>query len=727
MLDNDPIFNKIAQELLVDYTSVYYVNAVTNEYQWYSADPEFHSLHLEKGGDDFFKNLVRDADKVIYEPDKHIFMQDMQKEKLLAEMKKGTMQSIEYRLMIDGRPVYHSLRLIRGLSDNDDYFILGVINIDKQVREKLEAEKLGHERNIFNQIAASLAEHYDTLYYIDAKTSYYFEFSSSFIYKSLGIPSEGNDFFTESRKNIRSIVHPDDRDRVLKLFYKESMLQNLRSKRTVNVTYRLIIDGEVAYYRLTQMWANDKEHLIVCIENVDAEIRVEKQLKETQKKTITYEQIAQSLASKYDVIYYVDSSNGLYAEFTSNNIYGKLEIQEEGNDFFADVVKNGEKLLHPDDKERVFGVLQKDYLITVLEDKKQYMTDYRLVVDNKTQYTRLTVTWSSDRVHFIIGIENINDEVKKEKEQVKALSLANAMARRDELTGVKNKKAYQELEDSVQSNIDSGADEKFAVVVCDINNLKIVNDTQGHKAGDEYIRASCQLICNVFTHSRVFRIGGDEFVAFLGSGDYADRAALMDKLNRIVVENLKNGEGPVVAAGIADFDRKTDEKMSDVFDRADKAMYAKKSYLKELGLQGGDAPATHGISAVITTERKAKLEGMFAAFDLFSGDGYVYLCDMKYDYSIWDKRAVEKYGMPDERMYRAGDIWEERVHPDDRDIYRAGINAIFTGNASGHDMHYRAMTKDGNYQTCICKGIVLRDDDGSPDYFGGKIIETADE
>ena len=109
---------------------------------------------------------------------------------------------------------------------------------------------------------------------------------------------------------------------------------------------------------------------------------------------------------------------------------------------------------------------------------------------------------------------------------------------------------------------------------------------------------------------------------------------------------------------------------------------------------------------------------------MFTGEGYFYLCDMKYDYSIWDKRAVEKYDMPDERMYRAGDAWEERVHPDDRDCYRAGINAIFTGSATGHDMHYRALTASGEYQTCICKGTVLRDDDGSPDYFGGVIIET---
>ena len=127
MFSNDNVFYKIAEALLVDYSSVYYVNAITNEYQWYSVDPEFHSLHIEQGGEDFFKNIIRDVDKVVYEEDKHIFLEDFKKEKLLSDVKKGSMQSIEYRLMIDGQPVYHTLRLIRGLNDDEDFFILGVI------------------------------------------------------------------------------------------------------------------------------------------------------------------------------------------------------------------------------------------------------------------------------------------------------------------------------------------------------------------------------------------------------------------------------------------------------------------------------------------------------------------------------------------------------------------------------------------------------------------------
>ena len=196
MSSNESIIRKIAEALLMDYTSVYYVNAVTNAYQWYSTDADFHSLHLEPEGKDFFQDLVRDADRVVYEEDKHLFMEEMQKERLLAGMKKGTMQSIEYRLMIDGQPVWHAVRLIRGTGADTDYFILGVLNIDKR-KKSLE------EKAIFNEIADSLAEHYDTLYYVDVETSHYVEFCSLDNYKKLGIPTSGEDFWEDSQRNIQ--------------------------------------------------------------------------------------------------------------------------------------------------------------------------------------------------------------------------------------------------------------------------------------------------------------------------------------------------------------------------------------------------------------------------------------------------------------------------------------------------------------------------------------------
>lgn len=582
-LSNDAIFNKIAEALLIDYTSVYYINAETNEYQWYSIDPKYHSLKLEKGGKNFFENMARDAEKVVYEEDKHIFREDIQKENLLNEMKNGKMQSIVYRLVIDGKPVYHTLRLIRERSKNDDYFILGVLNIDKDIRAKQAAEQVEKERFIFNQIASSLAEHYDTIYYIDIETNHYFEFSSTDIYKSLNIPTEGDDFFAESAINIPLAVHPEDKEMVMGIHTKSKILKNLKQKRSYSTTYRLLINNEIMHCRNTQILTGDKKHIIVCIENINAEVIAEQAFMESQKNSITYSAIAETLASHYDIIYYINIENGDYAEFTTNNIYGNLEMQEEGHDFFADAKVNAEAAVHPEDKERVLAVLTKDHLITALEDLKQYSIDYRLMINGAPQYTRMTVMFSSDHIHFIIGVENVTEEIRKEEEHLLALKTANELARRDELTGAKNKNAYKELEASIQKNMDIGMDYlPFAFVVCDLNNLKQINDTFGHKAGDEYICAASKLIFDIFDHSPVFRIGGDEFVAVLTERDYTDREHLLEVLRSQVLENKKTGKGPVIASGLAVYDAEKDLKVSDVFDRADNLMYKNKKELKEM-------------------------------------------------------------------------------------------------------------------------------------------------
>ncbi|MCR4793794.1 MAG: EAL domain-containing protein [Ruminococcus sp.] len=582
MFSNDKIFNKIAEALLVDYSSVYYVNALTNEYQWYSVDPEFHSLHIEHGGEDFFKNIVRDADKVVYEEDKPIFMDGFKKEKLLADIKKGTMQSIEYRLMIDGKPVYHTLRLIRGIEDDEDYFILGVINIDERVRDRERLRQAEHERAI-------------------------------------------------------------------------------------------------------------------------------------------YTRISESLAAYYDVLLYIDSDSGNFSEFSFDKKTGTICVTNEGNNFFSSLTVMINNNFYRFDKKNVLRALTKEKLIEELSDKKQYTLEYRIVSNGEPIHTRLTAMWSSDRSHFIIGIENIEEQLKKEREHLKALKIANEMARRDELTGIKNKNAFYELEKTVQSNLDNGLDYlPFAIVVCDINNLKLINDTLGHKAGDEYIKSSCKLVCNIFAHSPVFRVGGDEFVVFLRSSDYENRSTLIEDLHNQVVENMKKKEGPIVASGMAVYDPRNDKLFTDVFERADTMMYENKKWLKKGALE----KHMHGpdsLDAPLPLERKKKLDALFEAFSVVADGTYVYICDMKYDYSRWSKSAVKCFGLPSEYMLGAGGIWEKHIHPEDAEVYHSGISAVFSGNALGHDMQYRARKLNGDYVLCTCRGVVIRDPNEIPEFFCGSI------
>lgn len=572
---NDGIFGKIAEALLIDYSSVYYVNAVTNEYQWYSISPEFCSLHIEQGGKDFFQNMVRDADKVVYEEDKHIFLSDIRKDKLLGEMKRGTMQSIVYRLMIDGKPVYHTLRLIRGISGDDDYFILGVLNVDKEVRAREAAEKAEREREIFNQIAKSLAEHYDSLYYIDMETDHYFEFSATDIYKKMEVPPEGNDFFAESFKNVHRFVHPDDRENVVSLHRKDVLLKNLEDRKSFSATYRLIIAGETMHCRLFEMWAGDHRHVVICVENINEEVAREESLRRSQAMGVTYSQIAERLADHYDTIYYVDAESEEYVEFSSTDLLQVLAAPAGGSNFFEKAQSDIEDVIYPDDRTMLHAFFNKTLLLDGLQFPSVRQIEYRLMAEeDRDVYVRLSAMYTKDKRHLLFCVENID-------RQVRALRSANELARTDKLTGAKNKNAYQEKEKELQANIDLGAILSFAVVVCDVNNLKHINDTQGHKAGDECIKSAGKLVCTVFAHSPVYRIGGDEFVAVLTEGDYRDRDALLGSLRAQVLENLRADVPPVVATGIAVYDAKTDHKVSDVFERADSMMYEDKRRLKE--------------------------------------------------------------------------------------------------------------------------------------------------
>ncbi len=152
----------------------------------------------------------------------------------------------------------------------------------------------------------------------------------------------------------------------------------------------------------------------------------------------------------------------------------------------------------------------------------------------------------------------------------------------DPLTGVKSKHAYVKREQELLRMITDGTAPAFAIAVCDVNGLKHVNDSLGHKAGDNYIRAASAMICEIFDHSPVFRIGGDEFVVILTGGDFLRRDELLTSLLQRSESHIKSGE-VVVAAGLAEYRAGEDSTAAAVFERADARMYVSKQNLKALG------------------------------------------------------------------------------------------------------------------------------------------------
>ena len=191
-------------------------------------------------------------------------------------------------------------------------------------------------------------------------------------------------------------------------------------------------------------------------------------------------------------------------------------------------------------------------------------------------------------------IDHLNDlsVMQKDKEKAenevrdkeKMIGQISQEAYRDSLTCVGNKAAYFRKAKELNTEIENGETE-LAVVMVDINELKKINDSYGHNAGDAYIKGCCHVICDVFKHSPVFRIGGDEFVVILRDEDYRNRIANITLLKKRF-EDYYNQTGKdawlrySASVGMAEF-ASDDSNIELVFRRADKAMYEDKLAFKE--------------------------------------------------------------------------------------------------------------------------------------------------
>ncbi|MBR5965995.1 MAG: diguanylate cyclase [Treponema sp.] len=432
--------------------------------------------------------------------------------------------------------------------------------------------------------------------------------------------------------------------------------------------------------------------------------------------------IANSLSKHFDSLYYVEIDTGKYIEFIRPKLVPEWDIPKEGDSFFFKASKNACKFVHPDDLQNVFKFLDKAAVLRNLAKNDTCSLTCRLVIDGKVVYVRHVNIMCEDRKHVLCCMENIDEEVRQKSEQERNLQSAEQMARRDELTGIKNKNAFAEYSQAIDGTINSGAhDFKFAVLVCDMNDLKVINDTRGHSFGDEALQRTSRMICDAFKHSPVFRIGGDEFAAVLTDYDYELRDELLAQLREESEKNGRTRSGPQVASGLAAYDPSLDSSFDDVFGRADGEMYKNKKLMKSLkSAEGGKK--FNGSESPITEERKRKLDSLFGALYTIAGGGYVFLNDMRYDYSRWSLPLVNDFGIKSEYMYHADKVWDNYIHPDDEKKYKEVVAAALHENSEFIPMCYRARKTDGTYVPLTTRAFILNDADGNPDYFGGIIV-----
>lgn len=204
------------------------------------------------------------------------------------------------------------------------------------------------------------------------------------------------------------------------------------------------------------------------------------------------------------------------------------------------------------------------------------------VIDIGSYYTNLLTAEKVAKVGFLIyavilGLETTRVSREKLQEEQK-MELLKELAIKDLLTGCFNRNAFVEACSDITSLEDT------QIIGFDLNDLKKCNDTQGHKAGDTYIKDAAEVILKVFGQfGHVYRVGGDEF-CIITKGVTEERIEKAKTALKIAVAHYRldhpeSGFG--IACGYATYDAKLDRNIEDIRHRADISMYENKKELKK--------------------------------------------------------------------------------------------------------------------------------------------------
>jgi len=227
-----------------------------------------------------------------------------------------------------------------------------------------------------------------------------------------------------------------------------------------------------------------------------------------------------------------------------------------------------DEIVHPDDRAKWMAYFRRSYSTTF------QTLEFRIITcSNNMRWISCVSRHVFDERNEVCGLRGSHQDITEQKlaqEQLQYISL------HDSLTGFYNRASFEAAlspsrpQDSLP----------VTIFVCDVDGLKFVNDTLGHRSGDELLGKIAKILKRAFTplDAAIYRIGGDEFVIVVANFRKEDAARRHRRLCDLIEEyNNEDSELPVgMSIGYAVSGENGQVDMVTLFKDADDAMYREK-------------------------------------------------------------------------------------------------------------------------------------------------------
>ena len=295
-------------------------------------------------------------------------------------------------------------------------------------------------------------------------------------------------------------------------------------------------------------------------ERVISFINVTELMERRERTRISEEKYRSLIESSDDSIYMMDRD--CTYQFANEKVLTQLKVKEKK------VIGKRYSDFHDTNDTKEF----ENYVSKVFKTGSPYRYEYRNKKGDRHTLRTLSpiMNRESGKVKYVAIISKDITDLKKTEEKLKFLSL------HDPLTGLYNR-AYFEEE---MHRLDSSRFGVVGLIVCDVDGLKLINDTLGHDRGDQLLITASKVIRNSFREGDVVaRVGGDEFAVLLPNSPRQKVEDICQRIKHAVnTYSKKNSRLPLsIATGFA-IRESSNQTMAELYREADNNMYKEKLY-----------------------------------------------------------------------------------------------------------------------------------------------------
>ena len=431
----------LIQALAIPYANIYTVNADTREAICYRMGQTMNERYGQKfAAGNYEENIRTYIENDVLEEDQTLFDQVRTVDgvnELLADKKT---YYFNYRVFRDGLVQYYQCQLVKPNFDRNE-FVVGFKDINEEKNIELSAQRKVEEALAVvekanaaleeeSAVSTALSQEYSSLFKIDAETR------KMTLYRTDGVAFDPvlkekllllEDYELILTQYIDVFVVPEDRDRLRESIVLSVLMEKVPEVGLYKLGYRRSMNGVISYYEMNVVKTVDSNGTVTFIlglRDVDEETR--RQLKQTREMEVQRE-IIEGLGSEYYSVLLVNPNTDTVTVYRAEEEEGRAVAEyflRHDNCWSMGLRSYSEEMITDASRSEFLDKLS---LKHIQEDGKDYSFTYEKLTDDGIIYLQARVSFVHEKdggLVAVVGTRNVDDLIKKERQQEMALQAA---------------------------------------------------------------------------------------------------------------------------------------------------------------------------------------------------------------------------------------------------------------------------------------------------------------